>query len=380
MFSNKKWLLILGAMTIVLLALGACAPAEPEVVEVEVTREVEVVTEVEVPAEVEVEEPEPITRTGGWLDTVIFVEEPSSDAAVTRLEVGDLDVFAYNISEPDIAERVFASDTLVYETAYGNYNDLTFMPSTSKEFEDGRLNPFFSDKIREAMNWLVDRDYIAQEITGGLARARFVPINFASKDSALLADVIAGIELKYAHNPEKAVEVIDAEMVALGAEKVDGIWQYNGEPVVLTGLIRVEDERREIGDYVSNLLEDIGFTVTRDYKTSAEASPCWLRGDPDSGCAHFYTGGWVSTAISRDAAGNFSYFYTPDGLPFPPWQAYTPSVSVWVYSPVNGRSVPALRRTWYSCGLSCARQCSSSRPFGNSSGSSWAGGRCMTPG
>ncbi len=175
------------------------------------------------------------------------------------------------------------------------------------------------------MNWLVDRDYIAQEITGGLARPRFVPINFASKDSALLADTIAAISLKYAHNPDKAVEVITAEMEALGATMADGAWTYNGEPVVLTGLIRVEDERLEIGDYVSNLLEDIGFTVERDYKTSAEASPCWLRGDPDEGCAHFYTGGWVSTAISRDAGGNFSFFYTPDGLPFPPWQAYSPS-------------------------------------------------------
>jgi peptide/nickel transport system substrate-binding protein len=171
----------------------------------------------------------------------------------------------------------------------------------------------------------VDRDYIAQEITGGLARPRFVPINFASKDSALLADTIAAISLKYAHNPDKAVEVITAEMEALGATMADGVWTYNGEPVVLTGLIRVEDERLEIGDYVSNLLEDIGFTVERDYKTSAEASPCWLRGDPDEGCAHFYTGGWVSTAISRDAGGNFSFFYTPDGLPFPPWQAYSPT-------------------------------------------------------
>jgi peptide/nickel transport system substrate-binding protein len=175
------------------------------------------------------------------------------------------------------------------------------------------------------MNWLVDRDYIAQEITGGLAVPRFVPINYASKDSALLAPEIAAIALKYAYNPDKAVEVINAEMEALGAEMVDGKWSYNGEPVVLIGLIRVEDERLEIGDYVSNLLEDIGFTVERDYKTSAEASPCWLRGNPDDGCAHFYTGGWVSTAISRDAATNFSFFYTPDGLPFPPWQAYSPS-------------------------------------------------------
>jgi peptide/nickel transport system substrate-binding protein len=346
MFTNKKLAILVVLVMIAPIILAACGPTpEPEViVETVVVEQTKIVTEegetvVEIQTvEVEVEKtiteevivevtavPEPVERTGGWFDTVIFLEEPDSDAAVTRLEVGDIDVFAYNISEPDIAQRVFDSEILVYETSYGNYNDLTFMPSTNPEFNDGRLNPFYSDKIREAMNWLVDRDYIAQEITGGLARPRFVPINYASKDSALLADTIAAIALKYAHNPDRAVEVITAEMEALGATMADGQWTYNGEPVVLTGLIRVEDERLEIGDYVSNLLEDIGFTVERDYKTSAEASPCWLRGDPDEGCAHFYTGGWVSTAISRDAGGNFSFFYTPDGLPFPPWQAYTPS-------------------------------------------------------
>ncbi len=346
MFTNKKLAVLVVLVMIAPIVLAACGPTpEPEVivetVVVEqtkiVTEEGEVVTIVEtVPVEIEktvVEEvivevtavPEPVERMGAWLDTVIFVEEPDSDAAVTRLEVGDLDVFAYNISEPDIAQRVFDSEILVYETAYGNYNDLTFMPSTNPEFNDGRLNPFYSDKIREAMNWLVDRDYISQEITGGLSRPRFVPVNYASKDSALLADTIAALALKYAHNPDKAVEVITAEMEALGATMADGQWTYNGEPVVLTALIRVEDERLEIGDYVSNLLEDIGFTVQRDYKTSAEASPCWLRSDPDEGCAHFYTGGWVSTAIDRDAATNFQFFYTPDGYPVPPWQAYTPS-------------------------------------------------------
>jgi peptide/nickel transport system substrate-binding protein len=342
----KKTILVLALLVIAAMALAACQPAAPEkevvvetvvvekegetiveTVEVEVEGETvveTVVVEKEVIVEVEAT-PEPVTRQGGWLDTIIIVEEPSSDAAVTRLESGDIDVFAYNISEPDIAQRIFDSETLVYETAYGNYNDLTFMPSSGPEFSDGRLNPFYSDKIREAMNYLVDRDYIAQEITGGLASPRYVPINFASKDMAVLGPEVAAINLKYSHNPDKAVEIITAEMEALGAEMVDGKWTYNGEPVDLIGLIRVEDERLEIGDYVSNLLEDIGFTVTRDYKTSAEASPCWLRGNPDDGCAHFYTGGWVSTAISRDEATNFSFFYTPDGLPFPPWQAYSPS-------------------------------------------------------
>jgi peptide/nickel transport system substrate-binding protein len=345
MLRNKKWASLIAVIVVLSMILAACGPTPepevivetiketvvvegtPQVVEKEVTKVVQETVVQEATVEVVVTAaPEPVERTGAWVDTIVFVEEPDSDAAVTRLEVGDIDVFAYNVSEPEVAARIFDSENLKYYTAYGNYNDLTFVPSAGPEFaETGVLNPFYSDKIREAMNWLVDRDYIAQEITGGLARPRFVPINYASKDSALLADTIAAISLKYAHDPDKAVEVITAEMEAMGAEMVDGKWTYNGEPVVLIGLIRTEDERLEIGDYVSNLLEDIGFTVERDYKTSAEASPCWLRGDPETGCAHFYTGGWVSTAISRDAATNFSFFYTPDGLPFPPWQAYSPS-------------------------------------------------------
>ena len=105
-------------------------------------------------------------------DTVIIIEEPDPDTAVTRLEAGDIDVFAATISEPDIAQRIFDSEVLAYETSYGGGSELTFMPSTNPEFHDGRLNPFYSDKIREAMNWLIDRDYILQEIVGGWASTR----------------------------------------------------------------------------------------------------------------------------------------------------------------------------------------------------------------
>jgi peptide/nickel transport system substrate-binding protein len=350
MFSNKKLAIVVVLLMIAPMVLAACG-ATPEkvvetvivpgeaktIIETVVVEQTKIVTEageektiietvvVEVPKEVIVEvtpEPGPVAeRTGAWLDTVIFTEEPDSDAAVTRLEVGDIDVFAYNVSEPDIAARIFDSASLVYETAYGNYNEITFNPS-GPEFNDGRLNPFSVPKIREAMNWLTDRDYIAQEICGGLSVPRFVAVNYASKDSALLADKIAAIALKYGYDPDRGKMVIDEEMAALGAEMVDGKWFYNGEPVVIIALIRTEDERLEIGDYMSNLLEDVGFTLQRDYRTSAEASPCWMRGDPTEGCFHFYTGGWVSTAISRDAGTNFGYFYTPLGLPFPLWQAY----------------------------------------------------------
>ncbi|MCB0064808.1 MAG: hypothetical protein KDE19_21940, partial [Caldilineaceae bacterium] len=178
-------------------------------------------------------------------------------------------------------------------------------------------------------------------------------------DYARLVDVVRQLELEYAHDPAQAEEIITEEMEALGAEKVDGTWTYEGEPVEIIVLIRTEDERQEIGDYVSNLLEDIGFTVTRDYRAAAEASPVWIQGDPNNGEFHIYTGGWVTSAISRDQSSNFDFFYTPRGLAFPLWQGYTPSEE---FDEVSDRlarrdfSTLEERRELFSRGLELAMQ------------------------
>jgi peptide/nickel transport system substrate-binding protein len=107
--------------------------------------------------------------------------------------------------------------------------------------------------------------------------------------------------------------------------KGTGVWHYAGEPVEIILLIRVEDERLDIGDYVGDQLEQIGFVTVGDYKTAAEASPIWISGNPSDGLFHVYTGGWTTPTMPRDLAGNFEFFYTPRGFDVPLWQAYTPA-------------------------------------------------------
>ena len=290
---------------------------ETQLVEVEVTRVIEV--EPDMP-----EEPVVVDRMGAWVDTIVVIEEPSADAAVSRLEVGEIDLYAFTVSNPEVAAAVEASEALDFERSFGSYSELTFNP-TGPIFDNGNLNPFAVPRVREAMNWLIDREFIAQELTGGLAVPRWHAFNNASNDYALMADVARAIELEYAYDKDRAEAVISEEMEALGAELVNGIWNYEGEPVEIILLIRTEDERLEIGDYLGNQLEDIGFTVFRDYKTAAEASPIWISGNPADGLFHIYTGGWITTAVPRNLADNFDFFYTERGLPFPLWQAYTPS-------------------------------------------------------
>lgn len=327
MSAHRKSAILLALILVVPLVLTSCktpAPAPaPEVItkiETQVHTETEFVEKV---VEVVVTPtPEPVTRRGAWIDTIVVVEEPSADAAVSRLETGDIDGYWYSVSNPAVLEKVKASPNLKYYQAYGSYNELTFNPAGPVFEGTGKLNPFAVPAVREAMNWLIDREYMAQEIMGGLAAPRWHPFNNASGDYAKLADVARKLELEYAYDLEKAREVIAVEMEKLGATLVSGKWQYEGAPVEIIILIRTEDERRQIGDYVASQLEAIGFTAIRDYKTAGEASPIWMSGDPNAGQFHIYTGGWVTTAVPRDLGTNFPYFYTDMGLASPLWQAY----------------------------------------------------------
>lgn len=263
-------------------------------------------------------------RRGAWVDQIVFTREADVGRATGLLNTGDHQVYTDGITSTSVFRRLRDSERTAHELSYGSSVELTLNPA-GPHFEDGRLNPFHVPAIREALNRLVNRRYIAEEIYGGLAVPRFLPISTAFPDYARLADVARELELRYQHDPEAAGEAIARAMKELGATRRDGRWTYDGEPVELIVLIRTEDERQRVGDYVANLLEDLGFRVQRRYRTAEEASRIWIARPPSAGGWHIYTGGWISPAINRDEAQAFADYYTPRGRADPLWQAYEPS-------------------------------------------------------
>ncbi len=327
---SKKLFLVVSLLITFSMVLAACAPTTQIVTQVVqqtvVSKETSVVQQTKIvqvtTAPQPTATPVPSTRKGAWVDQLVFSEQNDASAAVKQIQAGDIDIYAYTVADPAIFSEVKADPKLSYSQSVGSYDELTFNPS-GPTFKDGRLNPFSDAKVREAMNWLLDRNYIVQEIFGGLAVPRVVPTSQFFADYARYIDVIRALEVKYAYNPDQAKTVIDAEMKAMGATQgTDGKWQFNGAPVTIIAIIRTEDQRKQIGDYTCNQLETIGFTCDRQYKTRSEASPIWNQSDPAEGKMHFYTGGWISTVISRDDSTNFGYFYTPLGSASPLWQAY----------------------------------------------------------
>jgi peptide/nickel transport system substrate-binding protein len=263
-------------------------------------------------------------RRGAVVDEVVFTQESDIGKVTELIEAGSHHVFAQGIASATAFRRVRASMRTAYDLSYGSSGELTINPAGPR-FKDGRINPFHVPAIRQALNRLVDRRYIAEEIYGGLAVPRVLPLNTAFPDYARLAHVARAIELRYQHDPRAAKATIRAEMEKLGARLDAGRWVHDGAPVRVSVLIRTEDERKRVGDYIANLMEDAGFAVERLYRTAEEASRIWIVGDPFAGQWHLYTGSWIALSINRDLAGNFSYYYTPQGRPEPLWQAYRPA-------------------------------------------------------
>ena len=247
---------------------------------------------------------------GPWVDEIDFFQESDYAKVVDMLLKGKMDAFLFPITDPTLFAKVRSSSNLRYVMAYGYFNDLAFNPAP---FKNGELNPFVDPKIREAMNYIIDRNYIVNEIYHGLAKPKYVSYISAFPEYGRLIDVIKLMEAKYKYNFQKGKEIVYEEMGKLGATLVNGKWYYHGKPVVIKIVIRIEDERKLIGDYFASQLEKLGFTVDRLYKSRTEAGPIVFASDPTGGKWNVYTGGWVSTAVSRDDSGDLGFFYTPLG-------------------------------------------------------------------
>ena len=312
-------------------------------------------------------------EVGGWLDQV-SMSIVTSDTAVTQITAGAVDLYASNLSTPTEFTAIEEAG-LLRSHQFGLYYEMTYNPAGPTFDATGALNPFSNTHIREATQWLYDRDYLDQEIYGGTATPKFFSLVSGFPDYARYVDTIRGLEAKYQYDFEKAEGIITAEMEKMGAVlNADGKWTHGGvgcvpedyvnevpgwdeedvefadaeeaedaeateepadeevvecgeaELVTLINLIRTDSDgtRVPIGDYVSDQLELVGFTVVRDYRTSSEASPLWVLGNMHDGLWNLYTGAWGSGSVSRDDGSDFQFFYTrQSGYAFSDlWQHY----------------------------------------------------------
>ncbi|MDJ0270822.1 MAG: ABC transporter substrate-binding protein [Aigarchaeota archaeon] len=245
---------------------------------------------------------------GPYVDEIVMVREPDSAKAFRRIEAGEIDMYLWYI-KGDTARAAKESPNVKLLNAYSGVNDLFVNPV---QFKEG-FNPFAIREVREALNLLVDRDYIVTNIFKGFALPQYTVWQPVSPDYAREVAFIKKLEAKYRNDLGMAREMISQALKNAGAELVDGKWMYQGEPVKVIFYIRVEDERRQIGDYIADLLEQLGFTVQREYATGLKAFQVVYSGDPAAGTWNLYTEGWVFNAITSYDDTLPSFMFTSPG-------------------------------------------------------------------
>lgn len=262
----------------------------------------------------------PSLRSGAWVDAVEF-KVVNEDPAIGLLQSGDVDIYASsgNIDLYKAATVASQADSnLVYPSYPVGSFVLLFNPY-GPVFDDARINPFSVPALRSEINRLLDRDVIASENTGGLDAPMLLPIFAGFPDYLRYADPIHELEDQYKYDFYDAKARIGKEMIEMGATLENDKWVHFGQPVTIIFLIRTEDERKWIGDYVADQLEAVNFTVERKYVTRDEASPIWLGSEPSEGQWNLYTCAWLSPPnVERDFGGVFLNYYTPDsnlGIP-----------------------------------------------------------------
>jgi peptide/nickel transport system substrate-binding protein len=160
------------------------------------------------------------------------------------------------------------------------------------------FNPFCFREVRFALNYIVDRDYIIKNIYKGLAIARYAVYGAGDPNYVDVIDIIA--KYKFIYNPALAKSIVFDVFERAGAEFREGVWYYNGKPVQVIGIIRIEDERYDIGNLFADALEkELGIKVLRQFLPFGEAITKVYATDPKDFEWMFYTEGWGRVAIDR---------------------------------------------------------------------------------
>src|ERR1041385_3166437 len=193
------------------MVLSACAPQAATATEVPATQaQTQEPAMTEAPTQAATAAPTEApktTRHGGWLDEIDYSVVDSA-SAISQIKAGAIDFYSFTMASD--AYPAIKDAGLPAAKSAGAYYGISLNPAVFKD--SNVLNPFSDRKIREAMNWLIDRNYLNQEIYAGGSLPKFFPITTQLTDYTNLIETARKLEAKYAYNPDKAKEVINTEM------------------------------------------------------------------------------------------------------------------------------------------------------------------------
>ena len=249
-------------------------------------------------------------RAGGsatYVDSVRFVQYLDENTALEEVRGGGLDMYYYHVSSDQLESHQSRQGLNVYESTGGSYSILV-NPAVS----ESAFNPFQDKDVRFALNYLVDRRLIVNELMGGYG----VPIisHYGPYDPEYLTVIGRLAAFEFGYNPALAERMISDRMHAMGATRDggSGAWMVDSEPVSVSFFIRSDDPvRKSIGEILASELERMGFTVQKEFGDLNKAFVVVYGSDPADLKWSLYTEGWAKSAFVRYDSTGLSQMYSP---------------------------------------------------------------------
>lgn len=254
-----------------------------------------------------------LAKTGPYLETIYFDVRMQEEIGIQDTAAGKTDLFFWGLSGPQVKglDRATLDRLDMVTVPSGSWSLLlnpipNAAPYTVKVENKEYFNPLAMREIRFALNDLINRQYIVDEILGGAGGPMLTMATPGQPGTYRYNLVASKLGLTPEGDEKKAIAAIDkafrkaSELNALqGKLKKDGdFWTFNNEPVTIKFAIRVDDPNGRLleGQYVAKQIEKAGIKVERLLWDRAKCNNEVYGGNPANYAWHIYTEGWGAGA------------------------------------------------------------------------------------
>ena len=245
-------------------------------------------------------------KSGGYADQLKFIRFSNENVAYQEVSNGKLDTYFFQIPLQLVESAKKNPNLKVYEKEGLSYG-LLLNPSNSSN----TFNPFSIKDIRFALNFLIDRNFIVNNVLKGFGESIVEPYGPTSPEYRNILPVIDPLKIR--HDASYAQEIIKNSMFKAGAiTDSNGKFTILGEPVTVKILIRNDDLlRKSFGDYVASEIEQVGFNVIKEYGDLTKANRIVYGSNPADLEWNIYTESVISNAFLRYSPGTVTQMYAP---------------------------------------------------------------------
>ncbi len=248
------------------------------------------------------------------VESVRFIHYLDENVAIEEIKSGNLDTYFFRIPLDLVSDIKNDMSINLFDKIGGSFGIL-FNPAPSSN--NDTMNPFEFRDIRFAINFLINRNFISNEVLHGYGIPMYDPFGLFSPDYPVVMDTVESFGFHY--DPDYASKHIKKTLLAHGAKLEDDRWYFKDKPIKLKVLIRSDDlQRKVLGELVSSELEQLGFTIIKDYSDLNKAVTLTQGSDPEKFLWHVYTEAF---------AGSTSFIKYNDAIVaqmYAPWYANMP--------------------------------------------------------